>query len=85
MITGESENFRCLKPGALHKARWVAKLLYAMKMVLLSSKIEVELPPSAVFEASKGKWRKRKDTQLDKPSEGTLSPCHYTVFELGGA
>ena len=66
MLTGESENFRFLKPGALHKARWMAKLLYAMRIVLLSSKIEVVLPPGAVFEASMAKQRKCKETQLDK-------------------
>ena len=37
-----------------------------MKIVLLFSKIEVELPPGALFEASKGKRRKSKETQLDK-------------------
>ena len=32
-------------PGALHKARWMAKLLYNFKICLLQSAIE-ELPPS---------------------------------------
>ena len=37
------------RPGALHKARWMAKLLYTIKMVLLASKINEELPKGAVF------------------------------------
>ena len=36
-------------PGALHRARWMAKLLYALKMIMLGDKIENELPKSAVF------------------------------------
>lgn len=36
-------------PGACHKARWMAKLLYSIKMVLLASKISDELPKGSVF------------------------------------
>ena len=31
--------FMFKRPGALHKARWMAKLLYSIKMVILSKKI----------------------------------------------
>jgi len=42
-------HFKFFRPGACHKARWMAKLLYCLKMVLLSKKIEKELPQGAVF------------------------------------
>jgi hypothetical protein len=38
-----------IRPGALHKARWMAKILYSIKMVLLSKKINAELPRGSVF------------------------------------
>ena len=37
------------QPGALHKARWMAKLLYAIKIDLLSIKIDTELPKGTIF------------------------------------
>ena len=43
-LTGDIEDgFQFSHPGALHKARWMAKLLYSMKIVLLSEKIRCEL------------------------------------------
>ena len=39
------------RPGAMHKARWMAKLLYALKMYMLSRKIHEELPRGSVFAA----------------------------------
>ena len=35
----EPENFVMKHPGALHRARWMAKLLYSIKIVLLSNNI----------------------------------------------
>ena len=43
------EGFRFYRPGALHKARWMAKLIYSIKMVLLAGKISDELKSGAVF------------------------------------
>ena len=43
------------RPGALHKARWMAKLLYSLKIILLSEKIN-ELPKGSVF--GSGQFRK---------------------------
>ena len=37
------------RPGACHKVCCMAKLLYAIKMVLLATKIREELPKGAVF------------------------------------
>ena len=69
LITKDTSNFMFMKPGALHKARWMAKLLYTIKMVLLQEKIENELPPGSVFEAT-GKIKRRckikKETQVEK-------------------
>ena len=46
----KGENFESFnRPGACHKARRMAKLLYAIKMVLLATKIREELPKGAVF------------------------------------
>ena len=40
-ITGECpEGFSLCKPGATHRARWMGKLLYALKMVLLEKSIQ---------------------------------------------
>ena len=36
------------RPDALHKARWMAKLLYSLKMVLCKNKLENELPKNTV-------------------------------------
>ena len=47
-----------IRPGALHKARWMAKLLYAMKIVLLRSKI-FGLPKGAVFSAQQSEKLQR--------------------------
>ena len=41
------KHFNC--PGALHRARWMSKLLYSIKMDLVSKKIKQELPKGAVF------------------------------------
>ena len=40
---------RFYRPGAMHKARWMAKLLYAIKMVLLGSIIQRDLPKGQIF------------------------------------
>jgi hypothetical protein len=45
----EVDSFRLQCPGAIHRARWMSKLLYSMKIVLLSDKILAELPEGAVF------------------------------------
>ena len=37
------------RPGALHKARWMAKLLYTIKMDLMGSIILKDLPKGAIF------------------------------------
>ena len=43
-LSGEvSEGYRFAHPGALHKARWMAKLIYSIKIVLMSEKIQREL------------------------------------------
>ncbi|KAL7639231.1 UNVERIFIED_CONTAM: hypothetical protein RMT77_010765 [Armadillidium vulgare] len=44
----EPQQFSMKHPGALHKARWMAKLLYTIKMVLLSGKIIEQFPKSEV-------------------------------------
>ena len=49
-VTGyfdEQYDFQC--PGALHRARWMAKLIYSIKIVLFSKRIAANLPRGAVF------------------------------------
>ena len=49
-LTGEcEEGFTFKRPGALHKARWMAKLIYSIKIVLLSENISYELEKDAVL------------------------------------
>ena len=40
-----------MRPGAIHKARFMSKLLSSLKIVMLSRKITSELPKNAVFTA----------------------------------
>ena len=49
------KDFKMRRPGALHKARWMAKLLYSLKIILLSENIN-ELPKGSVF--GSGQFRK---------------------------
>ena len=58
LITKNTSNFMFMKPGTLHKARWMAKLLYTIKMVLVQENIDNELPPGSVFEATEKSKRK---------------------------
>ena len=44
----EPQKFSMKHPGALHKAKWMGKLLYTMKIVLLSGKIIEQFPNSEV-------------------------------------
>ncbi len=41
-----------IRPGALHKARWMAKILYSIKIVLLNKKVVNELPKNTIFTAA---------------------------------
>lgn len=49
-------NFKC--PGAMHKARWMAKLLYSVKIVILQKEIS-SLPPGTI--TTKQQLRKLHD------------------------
>ena len=37
------------RPGAKHHSRWMSKLLYSLKMVMLRKKIEQDLPRNAIY------------------------------------
>lgn len=45
----DEDPVKFLRPGAVHKARFMGKLLYAYKLVLLASKISADLPKGSVF------------------------------------
>ena len=48
----DKDSFKGLiKPGALHKARWMSKILYSMKIVLLNRQIK-ELPKGKILAVS---------------------------------
>ena len=69
LVTKDTSKFTFMKPGALHKARWMAKLLHTIKMILLSGKIVAELPSGAVFDITNTKKRRGKknvESQVDK-------------------
>ena len=43
-------NIKCfIRPGALSRARWMSKMIYCIKLDLLGTKIEEELPKGEVF------------------------------------
>ena len=48
-LDGGNTLFNIQAPGALHRARWMAKLIYSLKIILLSSKIHQELCRGAIF------------------------------------
>ena len=48
-VPNEFKKFQ--KPGAHNHTRWMSKLLYSLKMVLLSSQIQ-ELPEGTIFDDS---------------------------------
>ena len=51
-LSGQPDKGFCFyRPGAMHRARWMAKLIYTIKMVLLAGKINDELDSGAVFAA----------------------------------
>ena len=45
----EPVNFTMIYPGALHKAKWMAKLIYSIKIVLLSNQIKEKLPHGEIL------------------------------------
>ena len=42
------KNFTIKKPGAIHRARWMSKMIYSLKIVLLVNKIE-KMPAGTIF------------------------------------
>ena len=47
VFLGDKDQINFRKPGAVHKARWMAKLLYAIKICLLEDPI-LELAPGTI-------------------------------------
>ena len=48
-LTGDTTNFKLPRPGALSKARWMSKSIYAISMFLLKDKIANELGRDTVI------------------------------------
>lgn len=48
-LTGDTSNFKITRPGALSKARWMAKAIYAIDLFLLKNKIKRELGKNPVI------------------------------------
>ena len=48
-LTGDTTNFKFAEPGALSRARFMGKLLYAIPMVLMKDKISSEVGKEAVI------------------------------------
>ena len=53
LYLGHNKDYKILKPGATHKARWLMKLLHSMKIVLL----EKSLPHNSFGKGNEGKAR----------------------------
>ena len=48
MYLGDPQvNFKFLRPGALYQARWMAKILYSIKLLLVHKKLNSILPESS--------------------------------------
>ena len=47
LLDAEWQSLRFTRPGAVHKARWMAKLLYAIKICLSEKQIQ-HLPPGTI-------------------------------------
>ena len=45
----ENNSYNIQAPGAVHHARWMSKLIYCLKIVLLKNKIIDELPKAKIF------------------------------------
>ena len=52
-LTGDTSNFKFQRPGALSKARWMSKSIYAISMILMKNKIANELGRDAVIMTKK--------------------------------
>ena len=61
-LSDEPQVMQIRRPGAIHKARFMGKLLYAIKMDLLSKKILTEFPAGTVF----GKNKNRQDKKIER-------------------
>ena len=48
LLKQKSDNIHLNQPGALHKARWMAKLLYSIKIILLKNHVFAQ-PRGSVF------------------------------------
>lgn len=49
LLTGDVSNFKFTKPGAISKARWMSKVIYATDIFLLTPKILTELPKGEIL------------------------------------
>lgn len=57
-LSSDTVNFSFKQPGAIHKARWMAKIIYAVKIVLLERQIS-ELPKGTITTSSQIQKLKR--------------------------
>lgn len=55
----EPVDFTMAYPGAFHKARWMSKLLYCLKIVLLSTQIQAHFPKSEILTTNQVKILER--------------------------
>ena len=48
-LTGDTTNFKITQPGAVSKARWMSKAIYALDLIILKNKIQRELGKNPVI------------------------------------
>ena len=70
----EPQNLKLLHPGAFHKARWMAKLIFCLKINLLANDISTKLPKGAVF----GKGQQEKISRFTQFVVFTYLPWWLT-------
>ena len=71
------KNFKFMIPGALHKARWMAKILYYLKIVLLQEKIQLDLPAGSVFQSRRSE--RRCNIQEQSQIEKLIRFCKFII------
>ena len=71
--TSVTEGFAFTHPGALHRARWMSKIIYCIKIVLLSEKISKELSKGAILSNA----QLQKLQKFDGAAEATGQVSHH--------
>ena len=79
----EPKNFKMRYPGALHKARWMSKLLYTLKILLLSGQIKEHFQKAETVTSNQKKnWNNLLFSQFQYMCSGGLFVLYQLVHQL---